>query len=151
VKSRAQILVRRILPADVAEILTLQARCPEASQWSAEGYARAASGEYPAWVASVDGRIEGFMVLRTAADECEILNLAVNPERRRRGIASALLEQGFLASRAAGAERVFLEVRESNAGAIAFYDRQGFVSTARRARYYQQPAEGAVVMSKTLA
>ena len=91
--------------------------------------------------------IHGFLVMRTAADESEILNLAVEPERRRQGIASALLAAALGASRAAGAKSVYLEVRESNAVAIAFYSRNGFEPAGRRARYYQNPPEAAVVMS----
>ena len=88
--------------------------------------------------------------MRNAADESEILNLAVEPESRRQGIASVLLAAALAASRAAGAKSVYLEVRESNAGAIAFYGRNGFEPTGRRAHYYQDPPEAAVVMSLAL-
>ena len=146
----ARIVARRITPADVPAVLALQARSTEASQWSAEGYIRAAAGEYPAWVAGGGEGIHGFLVMRTAADESEILNLAVEPERRRQGIASALLAAAIEACRAAGAKSVYLEVRESNAVAIAFYRSSGFEPTGRRARYYQDPPEAAVVMSQAL-
>ena len=142
--------VRRISIEDLDAVLAIQERSREASQWSREGYARAATGEFPAWVAEERGCVVGFLVLRTAADEAEILNIAVEPDRRRGGMASALVEGALEYSRGAGALRVFLEVRESNAAAIAFYQRHGFESAGRRPRYYQKPPEDALVLSRGL-
>ncbi len=90
------------------------------------------------------------LVLRTAALEAEILNLAVEPRSRRQGVARALLGAALEVSRAAGATLVFLEVRESNAGAIGFYQLQGFQASGRRRRYYHDPPEDALVLSRVL-
>jgi ribosomal-protein-alanine N-acetyltransferase len=134
----------------VDAILAIQSGSPEASQWSRDAYARAASGELGGWVAEADNRVAGFVVVRSAADEAEILNLAVEPESRRQGVARALLKATLDASRAGGARRVFLEVRESNAGAIAFYRSNGFRPDGRRPRYYQDPPEDALVLIREL-
>jgi ribosomal-protein-alanine acetyltransferase len=146
----AQVLVRSLTAADIDAVLAVQARSLEASQWSRDGYARAAAGEFGAWAAAVENGVVGFLVLRTAADEAEILNLAVQPESRRQGVAGALLAAALQAARQAGAIRAFLEVRESNAGAIAFYQCHGFRLDGRRRRYYHSPQEDALVLSQDL-
>jgi ribosomal-protein-alanine N-acetyltransferase len=148
--SASRVLVRRLIATDIGAVLAIQALSPEASQWSRDGYARAAAGEFPAWVAELHGRLGGFLVLGTAADEAEILNLAVDPGIRRCGLATALLEAALRASRAVGAVRLFLEARESNARAIEFYEQQGFRVGGRRPRYYANPLEDALILARSL-
>ncbi len=144
--------VRPLNESDVDSVLAIAAACPEAAQWTRPDYGRAARGEYGAWVAiGADGRLSGFIVARCMADDLEILNLAVAPAARRRGVARSLLEAALAAARESGIRRMFLEVRESNAAAIAFYCRQGFAETGRRPRYYASPAEDALVFSRELS
>ena len=135
---------------DVAAALALVASAPEAAQWSRGDYERAARGDFDAWVATAEGEFIGFVVARCLANEVEILNLAVERTHRRRGVAAGLLAAVLELARARGAQGAFLEVRESNTGAIAFYEAQGFVRTGRRARYYVAPAEDALVLSQQL-
>lgn len=143
--------VRAMLPNDVTAVLAVQAASPEAAVWNAADYERAAGQQSCAIVAEGQGGIAGFLVARAAADELEILNMAVRPDLRRQGIASLLLAGALDFGRASGATRVFLEVRESNPGAVAFYERQGFAACGRRARYYSQPVEDALVLARALA
>ena len=85
----------------------------------------------------------GFLVTRqTAPGEREILNLAVDPSQRRRGVARALLQAAF------GREKSqwFLEVRESNQSALQLYRSAGFHVTGRRESYYNDPPESGIVM-----
>lgn len=83
-------------------------------------------------------------------ETCDLNNIAVLPQYRRRGIAAALLE-GFMAeAKARGAEQMLLEVRESNAPAISLYERYGFTAYNKRKNYYRNPAEDAVLMVVTL-
>jgi ribosomal-protein-alanine N-acetyltransferase len=86
-------------------------------------------------------------VARCAADEAEILNLAVAPESRRRGYATALTQEALRDFLGQGVRRVFLEVRASNRAAIAFYEGLGFRGAGRRAAYYDKPREDAVCMT----
>jgi ribosomal-protein-alanine N-acetyltransferase len=132
---------------DVPAVLELTAGAWEAAQWSHEDYERAASGEFDGWVAMSGDQLVGFVVARRMGDEVEILNLAVERAHRRRGLASQLLDAALEFARARGARCAFLEVRESNAGAMAFYRRRGLVPTARRPRYYSDPVEDAVVFT----
>lgn len=90
--------------------------------------------------------VAGYVVAHDAAGEGEILNLAVAPARHRRGVGRALVERVLAVLAARGVSEVFLEVRESNAAAQALYGALGFREVGRRARYYRQPVEDAVVL-----
>ncbi len=95
---------------------------------------------------SPDGTVAGYIFALRAADEGEILNLAVHPGHERRGLGSALVHRVFGDLEQGGAKRVFLEVRESNAAAQAFYHRLGFRPVGRREGYYTHPREDALVL-----
>ena len=82
---------------------------------------------------------DGFILMRTVADEAEILTLAVHPDARRGGQGTRLVADGVAAASIRGADRIFLEVAEDNAAARALYARTGFVETGRRPRYYARP------------
>jgi ribosomal-protein-alanine N-acetyltransferase len=79
---------------------------------------------------------DGFILMRTTADEAEILTLAVRPAARRRGVGADLVARGAAEAAARGATRLFLEVADDNAAARALYARTGFVEAGRRPRYY---------------
>lgn len=89
-------------------------------------------------------RLAGFALLRIAADEAELLTLAVAPEFRRRGLARALLAQSCARARRAGARALFLEVAETNSAALALYASGGFAERGRRCGYYRA-ADGAAM------
>ena len=145
------------MQADIAGVIALQRATPEAAQWLASDYERLLAPEASpnfdegVAVAEVRTRVSGFIVWRSAAGECEILNLAVDAAVRRQGIGAALLSYVLERARSSGARRVFLEVRESNRPAQLFYTRYGFLPGGRRPRYYSQPEEDAVILSLTLA
>jgi [ribosomal protein S18]-alanine N-acetyltransferase len=82
----------------------------------------------------------GFAVSRIGADEAEILSIAIDADKRGRGLSRNLLltHLGHLAGR--GVRRIFLEVEENNAPARRLYERCGFAVVGRRERYYQQPS-----------
>jgi [ribosomal protein S18]-alanine N-acetyltransferase len=91
---------------------------------------------------------DGFIVVRTVADEAEILTLAVAPNARRVGRGRALVNAAVDAARAQGAGRLYLEVSAENAPARALYAGLGFTEIGRRARYY---ADGADALALSLA
>jgi len=93
--------------------------------------------------ARLAGEAAGFILCRVAADEAEVLTLAVTPAMRRRGVASALLERAMAAAAAGGARSVFLEVAMDNPGAEALYRAHGFGEVGRRPGYFSR-AGGAV-------
>ncbi len=138
-----EILIRPAQHKDTAELIAIEVESFSRPHWKAPEFFK-----YTTIVAEVEGRIAGFLVSRQSypgdADslpEREILNLAVAPPFRRLGIGSALISQELRT-----AADFFLEVRESNLAAQALYRRFGFVEVGRRARYYQFPAETAIVM-----
>lgn len=96
-------------------------------------------------VAETDGTVVGHAVASIVADIAELQRIAVDPAHRRTGLASRLLDAVVEAARDAGADRLLLEVREDNAGAISFYASRGFVEVDRRRRYYRDGST-AVVM-----
>lgn len=92
----------------------------------------------------------GFILLRAAADEAEILRLAVHPAWRRRGLGSALLCRGLSLAKRRGAATAFLEVRETNKAAVSFYAAHLFEVRGKRLRYYSDNGEAALVMARIL-
>jgi ribosomal-protein-alanine N-acetyltransferase len=92
------------------------------------------------------GTVVAYCATWVVFDELHINNLAVLPAWRRRGVAAALLSVVLESARRAGASRATLEVRESNAAAIALYAAFGFVPRGRRPRYYAKPEEDALIL-----
>jgi ribosomal-protein-alanine N-acetyltransferase len=131
-------VIRRGVPADLAEIAAIQAASPEAPQWNVADYL-----QYDLLVAVRGTHVRGFIAFRTpVASEREILNLAVAPDSRRQGIARQLwksLLHGFSGS-------IYLEVRETNQAARNLYNSIGFQELGRRPGYYTSPPEAAIVM-----
>jgi tRNA threonylcarbamoyl adenosine modification protein YeaZ len=142
--------VRKFQPQDADAVQEITKRAPEAAQWSPEAYATLNDGEHSAWVAEAGATLCGFFIARVVADEAEVLNLAVDPAKRRTGIAHALWNEAFVEFQRRAVRRVFLEVRESNRAAIRFYEKQGFARTGLRPAYYREPEEGAVLMMREL-
>ena len=98
-----------------------------------------------------EASVIGYVVALEAADEGEILNLAVAPEGRRHGVGSALVEHVLATLYDRGIRQVYLEVRESNAAARALYAGHGFREVGRRAQYYRRPVEDAIILRVSVA
>jgi len=88
----------------------------------------------------------GYIIYWLVADEMHLLNLAVHPEKRCRGIARVLLQEALRRSRALGAKVAWLEVRPSNTPALALYASFGFKEVGRRPRYYEDTQEDAILL-----
>jgi ribosomal-protein-alanine N-acetyltransferase len=87
----------------------------------------------------------GMALARLAADECELLTLAVLPARQRRGLGRRLLAAVMARAAAHAAAAMFLEVKASNAGALALYRRAGFAPVGLRRQYYADGADAWVL------
>ncbi len=143
--------IRSFHSNDVKALAKILQDAAEAAQWPVESYGRLAG--LPGAVALVceaESGLTGFLIARQVADEAEVLNLAVLAEARRKGQASALLAAAFDRFRRLGVTRVFLEVRESNQPAIAFYRKHGFTASGRRKAYYRDPVEDAFCLQTNL-
>jgi [ribosomal protein S18]-alanine N-acetyltransferase len=151
------VTVRAATVADVPAIADLELDNLGDDAWS-EGLVReGVVGNLPTisyLVADVDapggGRsVVGHATASVVADIAELQRIAVDPAHRRTGVASDLLDAVVALARAGGADRLLLEVRATNAGAIAFYAARDFVEVDRRRRYYRDGTT-AVVMRRGL-
>ena len=117
-----------------------------ADPWSLRDFRECAASDVVFLVAETADGIAGYVVAVEAADEGEILNLAVAPGGRRQGMGRALVERVVAVLAERGVRQVFLEVRESNGNARALYAARGFREVGRRAGYYRRPVEDAIVL-----
>ncbi|WP_243056724.1 ribosomal protein S18-alanine N-acetyltransferase [Nocardioides sp. SR21] len=144
--------VRPAVAADVPAVAALERDNLGVDAWPEGLVAEGLTGRLPTvtyLVAEVEGTVVGHAVASVVADIAELQRIAVDPAHRRTGLASELLDAVVLAARDGGADRLLLEVREDNAGAISFYAARGFVEIDRRRRYYRDGAT-AVVMRRGL-
>jgi ribosomal-protein-alanine N-acetyltransferase len=143
--------IRPFRPSDASTISETLDGSSEAARWPSDSYAKLASSVGGLLlVCEANTKLIGFLAARQIADEGEILNIAVRPDSRRRGVASALLLATLGEFQRSSIVRVFLELRESNLPARSLYERYGFVSSGRRKSYYANPTEDAVCMLKKL-
>lgn len=108
--------------------------------WTRGNFADSLKAGYHCATLRLGGELLGYFVLLVAVGEAHLLNLSVSAARQRQGMGSVLLGEVLRIGRAGEARHVFLEVRPSNAAAIALYDGFGFKRIARRPGYY--PAHG---------
>jgi ribosomal-protein-alanine N-acetyltransferase len=147
----AETTIRRFRPEDAEAVARIMEESPDAARWSKESYeASGGWGGVLALVSETRGELGGVLIGRQVADEGEILNLAVRQGNRRRGEGGALLEAALAELKSGGVTHVYLEVRESNTAAIAFYVGHGFARTGQRKSYYHDPEESAVLLEKKL-
>lgn len=97
-----------------------------------------------------NGHILGYIVFYFAGPEAHIMNIAVNPDTRRQGLAGEMLSVVVALARERRIEECLLEVRESNAPARGLYEKFGFAAVGRRRGYYQESGEDALVMKLLL-
>jgi [ribosomal protein S18]-alanine N-acetyltransferase len=148
--------VIRPLRTDKAEDCARLHGASFAHPWSAEEVTALISSATTLAAAALDpasGRLRGFVLARLAADEAEILTIAVDPAVRGKGVGRALLTENLRQAARAGARAMFLEVDQDNASAIALYSRLGFVKVGERTGYYPRrdgSRATAVIMRKAL-
>ena len=148
-----RIEIRPMTEGDLDEIMQIE-RKSFPTPWSRRLFERELLLPYAyafvALEAPVD-RVVGYLCFWLVEGETHILNLAVHPESRRRGIGSLLLRHGLEYSREKGAREITLEVRRSNYKAISLYRRFHFEPEGVRLRYYSDSGEDAVIMTLELA
>jgi len=150
----ARVRLRAMREEDLARVLAINERCFR-HPWSADQVRRELATPWStvllaASAAAGPEEVLGFAVAWDVHDEVHVLNVAVAPEQRRRGVARALLEEIAGRGRARGARLVTLEVRSTNAGAMALYRALGYREVGLRKGYYAEEGEDAVVMDLAL-
>jgi ribosomal-protein-alanine N-acetyltransferase len=140
--------IRRLTFADLPQIIVIERRAFP-TPWSLAMFVLELSKSSGWCLAALRGEaLVGYLVCSRYDTVWHIMNVAVDPAYRRQGIATALLT-GLIERINDTRARFTLEVRESNTGAIALYERYGFRAAGRRRRYYQDNGEDAVIMWRT--
>jgi ribosomal-protein-alanine N-acetyltransferase len=142
--------VRRLVYADLPQVITIERRAFP-TPWSLAMFVLELSKPSGICLAAmIDGRMVGYLICSRYDTVWHIMNIAVDPQRWRQGIGSALL--GDLYARVGDDQARFtLEVRRSNGAAIRLYERDGFRAAGLRRRYYQDNGEDALIMWRTPA
>ena len=134
----------------VSQIAQLEQLCFR-DPWSEKSIASELNNPLAYWLAAVeeDG-VVGYIGSQTVMDESDMMNVAVHPDHRRKGIAEVLVNALCDALQARGSISLALEVRASNAPAIALYEKMGFSQVGLRKNYYRNPKEDALILKKQL-
>jgi ribosomal-protein-alanine N-acetyltransferase len=134
---------------DLETVLYIE-RASFSSPWQLEHFQHEISAPYSSsFVAEQNGVVVGYVCLMSLFEEAQILDIAVAPEQRGRGVARMLMDHAISVAREKGAELLALEVRASNVSAITLYERCGFVRTGIRSKYYEG-VDDAVLMELSL-
>ena len=134
--------------ADVPSVAALEKLC-FSDPWSASLIASELDNPLSLWLVwAEDGAAAAYLGVQRVPPQADVMNVAVSPALRRRGIARALFAE--LERRLPEIDELFLEVRASNSGAIALYRTLGFEQVGRRPNYYLDPREDALILRKEL-
>lgn len=132
----------------VPQVAALEKEC-FSDPWSQRSVASELENPLALWLVwEEDGQVLGYVGSQTVLDETDMMNVAVNAQARRRGIAQALVEELVVLLKQRGSRSLTLEVRASNAPAIALYEKLGFRQVGRRPNYYSHPKEDGLILRK---
>lgn len=132
----------------VPQVAALERQC-FSDPWSEGSVASELENPLSIWLVCQDGeQVLGYIGSQTVLDGTDMMNVAVSPAFRRHGIAEQLIEALILALKQRGSRSLSLEVRASNAAAIALYQKLGFSQVGRRANYYRHPKEDGLILRK---
>lgn len=151
----AALRFRRVEVADLPRLMEIEAagfRHPWSEQQLRRELENAWSIVLAAEEAGPDGppRMAGYVIVWVVHDELHVLNVATAPEQRRRGVGRAIMEEAHRVGRARACRLATLEVRRSNAPAIALYRALGYRQVGMRPRYYAEENEDALLMTLDL-
>ena len=140
---------RRLVFADLPNVIAIERRAFP-TPWSLAMFVLELSKpEGICLAAQRDGQLVGYIICSRFDQVWHIMNVSVDPDLQRRGIATALIDA--VIARVGGGAQITLEVRPTNVGAIALYKQFGFLAAGSRPRYYQDNGEDAVIMWRTEA
>lgn len=141
-------MIRPMTAADVPSVAALEKLC-FSDPWSVSSIASELDNPLSLWLVwEEDGTAAAYLGVQRVPPQADVMNVAVSPALRRRGIARALFAE--LERRLPEINELFLEVRASNSGAIALYRTLGFEQVGRRPNYYLDPREDALILRKEL-
>ena len=141
-------IIENMTSAHVPQIAELERLC-FSDPWSEKSIETELSCRLSLWLVAMEGeQVVGYVGSQTVIDESDMMNIAVHPDFRRRGIAETLVAALEDALRDRGSRALTLEVRTSNAPAIALYEKLGFRQVGLRKNYYRNPREDALILRK---
>ena len=141
-------MIQRMNQSHVTAVAELEKLC-FSDPWSENSVASELQNKLALWlVAENEGQVAGYIGSQTVCNETDMMNVAVHPNFRRRGIAEALIVALVEELKAMESTCLTLEVRASNAPAIALYEKLGFSEIGRRKNYYRNPKEDALILRK---
>ena len=131
----------------VAQVAELEKICFGTEAWSVSSIVSELDNELALWIVALDGdRVLGYVGSQTVCGETDMMNVAVHPDHRRQGIATGLITGLIGALKQRESHSLALEVRASNAPAIAMYTLYGFEQIGLRKNYYRNPREDALIL-----
>ena len=141
-------IIEKMNSSHVAQIAQLEKIC-FSDPWSEKSIASELDNKLAFWLVAAEGdTVAGYIGSQTVIDETDMMNVAVHPDFRRQGIAEALVNTLVENLKKMGSRCLTLEVRASNAPAIALYEKLEFAEIGRRKNYYRNPREDALILRK---
>lgn len=140
--------MREMMPADLDAVLAIE-QSVQAYPWTRGNFSDSLNHGHLCRVDEAEGELCGYVVLMQTVDEAELLTIGVAGTQQRKGLGRAMLLEMLGVARGKNMQRVFLEVRSSNAPAIALYRSAGFNEVGVRRGYYRnaEGSEDAIVMT----
>jgi ribosomal-protein-alanine N-acetyltransferase len=143
-------MIQKMNAAHVPQIAQLEKLC-FSDPWSENSIASELNSRLSDWLVVTEGeQVVAYVGAQTVIDSSDMMNIAVHPDFRRRGIAEMLVAALEEQLRQRGSKMLLLEVRDSNAPAIALYEKLGFHQAGLRKNYYRNPKEDARILRKEL-
>jgi ribosomal-protein-alanine N-acetyltransferase len=141
-------MIVKMNEAHVAQVAALEKLC-FSDPWSEKSVASELENKLSLWLVALDEHVvTGYIGSQTVLDETDMMNVAIHPDYRRRGIAEKLVEALVEELKAIGSRCLTLEVRSSNEPAKSLYEKLGFLQVGRRPNYYRNPREDALILRK---
>ena len=132
----------------VPQVAALEKLC-FSDPWSENSVASELKNPLSLWLVALDGdAMAGYVGSQSVMGESDMMNIAVDPNYRRQGVAAALIEELVLQLKQKGNRCLTLEVRASNEPAVKLYEKLGFAQIGRRPNYYRNPKEDALILRK---
>ena len=142
------IKIKSMESVHIPQVAELEKLC-FSEPWSENSLTSELNNPLSLWLVALDGNcVAGYVGSQSVMGESDMMNIAVDPNYRRKGVAAALVEELVRKLRERENYCLTLEVRASNDAAIKLYEKLGFAQTGRRPNYYRSPKEDALILRK---